>query len=571
MVIERLIKEKPDGIVAKAYQLAKQAHNGQVRKDGTPFFSHPLATAENLAKWHLDEASLAAGLLHDVVEDTGITLQDIKRDFGTEVAFLVDGVTKLKRLKYQESPAMTAIENMRKLIFALSEDLRVIFIKLADRLHNMRTLDALSKEKQKRIALETSEVYAPIAYRLGMQNLSGELQDLSFPFLFPKENKWLRDHIQELYLEREGYLKRVTPLVKKALHAHGIHPLAIDFRAKRYSSLYQKLTRHNMDVNKIYDLVALRIIVENVRDCYGVLGAIHEMWPPLPGRIKDYIAMPKPNGYRSIHTTVIGPDKKYIEIQIRTHAMHEENEHGIAAHWLYEQYKIPGLHHEKASRLTKELKWVQQLKRWQEKYQDMEAQENSEDFLDAMKVDFFKDRIFVITPKGDVVDLPAGSTPIDFAYYIHSDIGNTCVAAKVNDKFVSLNHELRSGDLIEILIQKNKKPSEDWLQFVKTIHAKEHIKAALRAKDARLRDKHKATKVEVRIVTQNRLGLLRDISGIIARSHFHIISMNTTKQSTIKFPIMRIECEIEDTKKIERLMLKLKALREVQEVSYKII
>jgi GTP diphosphokinase / guanosine-3',5'-bis(diphosphate) 3'-diphosphatase len=570
--VEALIKNKPESVVAHAYRVAKAAHAGQLRQDGTPYFSHVLGTAENLTKWQLDEASIAAGLLHDMLEDTPTTLEELKAQFGAEIAFLVDGVTKLKRLRYRDPHANVAVENMRKLVFALSQDLRVILIKLADRLHNMRTLASLPKEKQKRIALETSEVYAPIAYRLGMQNLSGELQDLSFPYLFPKENKWLHDQVKEVYVERETYLKKSRPNVKKALHAHGIHPLAIDLRAKRYSSLYHKLVRHNMDITKIYDLVAMRIIVENVRDCYGALGAIHEMWPPLPGRIKDYIAMPKPNGYRSLHTTVIGPDQKFIEIQIRTHAMHEENENGVAAHWLYEQYKIPGMHQEKSPQnLTKELKWIQQLKRWQEKYQDSGTGEASEDFLEAMKVDFFKDRIFAITPHGDVMDLPAGSTPIDFAYHIHTEIGNTCVAAKVNDQFVSLNHELRSGDLVEILTQKNKKPSEDWLQFVKTGVAKEHIRAALREKDQRLTSRRGPSKVEFRMVIQNRLGLLRDISGVIARSHFHITSMNTTKQSSVKFPIIRIDCELEDVKKINRLILKLKTLKEVHEISYRIL
>lgn len=555
--------------MAKARAYAKKAHEGQKRRNGEPHFNHVLATAENLAKWHLDETSIAAGFLHDVIEDTSVSLDQLKKDFGAEISFLVDGVTKLKKLKYQEEASgKTAVENMRKLIFALSEDLRVIFIKLADRLHNMQTLDALPKDKQKRIAAETNEVYAPIAYRLGMQNLSGELQDLAFPFIHPQENKWLKGQVKEMYGEREEYLRHIKPHIMKALHASGIHPLAIDFRAKRYSSLYYKLVRHNMDIGKIYDLVALRIIVETLRDCYGALGAIHEMWPPLPGRIKDYIAMPKPNGYRSLHTTVIGPDKKYIEIQIRTHAMHEENENGIAAHWLYEQFKIPGMNAEKTPRnLAKEVKWVQQLRRWQEKYQDIN--EHYEDFLESMKVDFFKDRIFVVTPRGDVVDLPVGSTPIDFAYHIHSEIGNACVAAKVNDQFVSLNHVLSSGDLVEVITQKNKKPSEDWLLFVKTADAREHIRASLRRKRKDSQLKRLPSRIEIRIVANNRIGLLRDISGVIAKSHFHITSMNTTKQTTGKFPIFKIECEIEEAKKIDRLMMKLKNLKEVQEVSYK--
>src|SRR3989344_3276709 len=568
MTVAELARNNPGGLIGKAFSFAEKAHKGQKRKSGEPYFNHLTATADTLSSWHLDDATIAAGLLHDAVEDTPVTREELRERFGEEIDFLVDGVTKLSHLKYRG--AQEKVENLRKLIFALSQDLRVIFVKLADRLHNMQTLSAVPREKQKRIALETNDIYAPIAYRLGMQNLSGELQDLSFPYLYPQESKWLYDNVRERYKEREEYLENIKPLLGRALEAHHLKAYTIDFRAKRYSSLYYKLVRHNMDIERIYDLVAMRVIVETVQDCYAALGAIHELWPPLPGRIKDYIAMPKPNGYRSLHTTIIGPDGKFVEIQIRTRAMHEEDENGIAAHWLYEQYKKSGLRPDRPTKkLAEEVRWVQQLRTWQEKYAG--EGEAHDEFLEAMKIDFFKDRIFGITPKGDVIDLPVGSTPIDFAYHIHSEVGNACVAAKVNDQFVSLDYELHSGDLVEMLTQKNKKPSEDWLSFVKTTVARDHIKVALREKDDRLRAKRIPTKVEFKVAVQNRLGLLRDISAIIAKSHFHIGSINTTKQSTAKFPIMRIECELHEKDKIERLILKLKELKEVREISYRVL
>ncbi len=568
MTLKEKLKNEPEGLVARAYGLAQEAHAGQKRKTGEPYFNHPKAVGETLLEWQLDDASVAAGILHDVAEDTALGLTEIKSKFGEEISFLVDGVTKLGRIKYRgsEPDDTSKAENLRKMFLALSEDLRVVFIKLADRLHNMRTLQALPKEKQERIARETDEIYAPIAYRLGMQNLSGTLHDLAFPYLHPEEDKWLKKTVRDAYAEREKYLARLRPKLAAALKASGITPKAIDFRAKRYSSLYHKLQRYNMDISKIYDLVAMRIIVDTVQECYTVLGIIHHLWPPLPGRIKDYIAMPKPNGYRSLHTTVIGPDEKYVEIQVRTQKMHEENENGIAAHWLYEQNKRAG-HSARSTwrRVLEDLKWVQQLRRWQEKYTDV----NSEEFLQSMKVDFFKDRIFVITPKGDVIDLPYGATPVDFAYHIHSEVGDECVGARVNDEFVPLNHTLKSGDLVQILLQKSKHPSEDWLKFVKTSLAKDHIRTALREKDRRLRTSAPPTRVEIRIVAKRRMGLLKDISVAINQSHFSIASMNTVDQGN--FPAIKVQCDTTDKKKIEKLVLKLKHLPDVREVSYQLV
>lgn len=463
-------------LMRRAFILAKTAHAGQKRRSGEAYFDHACETAMKLIEWRLDPPTIIAGLLHDVAEDTSFTLERIKSDFGEEIAFLVEGVTKLGLVKYRGVKAQA--ENLRKMVLALSQDLRVVLIKLADRLHNMKTLSVLPPQKQKRIALETSDIYAPLAYRLGMQNLAGELEDLAFPYLYPEEYKWLVEHVQERYEERVRYLEKVKPILEEALAKNNIKVVAIDYRAKRYSSLYKKLKRYDMNLEQIYDLVAKRIIIETVRDCYAALGVIHQMWPPLPGRIKDYIALPKPNGYQSIHTTVFCLDNKPTEFQIRTLKMHEEAENGIAAHWVYEREKEDSDYLEKKPIFAdkKELAWVRQLREWQEAFPD------SEDFLDSLKIDFFRDRIFVITPKGKVIDLPAGSTPVDFAYQIHSQIGDECCGAKVNNRIVPLDYELQQGDVVEILVQKSKKPSESWLKSVKTETAKKRIRSVLRGR-----------------------------------------------------------------------------------------
>ncbi len=565
MSVKELAKSNPQSPIGRAYAFALKAHAKQKRENGEPYFNHVLATAEILQNWRLDESTIAAGLLHDTVEDTGVPLEKIKADFGEEVAFLVNGVTKLGRIKYRG--AKNRLENMRKMVLALSQDLRVVFIKLADRLHNMQTLSALPPVKQKRIALETEEIYAPLAYRLGMQNLAGELHDLAFPYLLPKEERWLNEIALEHYESRKKYLEKIKPILEETLRKNSIKPITIDFRAKRRSSLYQKLLRHGMDMEKIYDLVAMRIVLETIPECYAVLGLIHEQWPPLPGRIKDYVAMPKPNSYRSLHTTVIGPENKIIEIQIRTKAMHEENEYGIAAHWLYEQ-KRKGEDKISPKKLTEEIHWVQQLKDWLEKYHSKE--EKPEEFLQAMKIDFFKDRIFAITPKGDVIDLPAGATPIDFAYHVHSEVGNSCAGAKVNGAIVPLSHVLRSGDVVEILIQKNKKPSEDWLKFVKTTMARDHIKSAFREKGDFVKRAKAPTKTEFKIVVEDRVGLIKDISSAIAHSHINILNFNAQHQSGSRFPTDKVEVATTDKQKIEKLILKLKSIKGVRQISYKL-
>jgi len=571
------LKQSPTGLVAKAYAFAEKTHRPQKRKSGEPYFQHPLATAEILTQWHMDAATVAAGLLHDTVEDTGIPLDTIKKEFGDEVAFLVDGVTKLGRLKYRgvESRA----ENMRKMILALSQDLRVVFIKLADRLHNMHTLDALPPAKQKRIALETSEIYAPLAYRLGMFNVSGELQDLAFSYLSPKEYEWLRETTEEQYAKRLAYLESIKPEVEALLKKHDIDHFKIDFRAKRYSSLYKKLLKYNMDLGKIYDLVAMRIIVATIPECYAVLGVIHEAWPPVPGRIKDYIALPKPNAYRSLHTTVIGPGEKIMEFQIRTQEMHDASEHGVAAHWLYKERdkKFTG------EKLANEIAWVRQLREWQERvFSENEganeaggnASDHAERFMEAMKVDFFRDRIFAITPRGEVIDLPAGATPIDFAYHIHSEVGDEASGARVNGTLVPLDHKLASGDMVEIIRQRGKKPSEDWLKFAKTTAARDKIRAALRAKGATgvfVAQWRKPTHCFLKIATEDRIGIIHDISTVIGQNHMNNLSFHADNPKGARFNSNQVEVASAEVPKIQKLVVKLKRIKGVREVSYKMV
>ena len=575
--VKNIAKQEPDSLIARAYVFAEKAHKGQLRKSGEPYFNHPLAAAEILHEWHLDDATIAAGLLHDTVEDTGVPLETIKKEFGDEVAFLVDGMTKLGTIKYRG--AENRAENLRKMVLALSQDLRVVLIKLADRLHNMQTLSALPPAKQKRIALETDEIYASLAYRLGMHNLSGELQDLAFPYLYPQEYRWLLSISKEQYEARLNYLEAIKPEVEKLLTDHGIAPKDIEIRAKRYSSLYKKLLKRDMDMGRIYDLVAMRVIVDTLPECYAALGVIHEAYPPLPRRMKDYIAMPKPNAYRSLHTTVIGPEGKTIEIQIRTQAMHDENEYGIAAHWLYKQRQAGGVVKggaggEKVSgqKLATELKWVQQLKNWQEQFSGQTT--DPEEFLRSMKIDFFQDRIFAVTPRGDVLDLPAGSTPIDFAYHVHSEIGNSAIGAKVNGVGVSLDHRLKSGDVVTIVTQKGKKPSESWLRFVKTTVAMDHIRLALRKK-AGSPVWAAASKVpsntELKIVVEDRVGLIKDISSVIAQARTAILSFHTESAKGGKMHINKVEIQTVDKKKIEKIMVKIKAVKGVREVSYRVV
>lgn len=549
---------KQSDLVRRAYDFAKQAHTGQKRKNGEPYFNHPLAAAESVAEWGLDEATVAAALLHDTVEDTGHTIVELKEKFGEDAAFLVDGVTKIGKVRYRGVEAK--VENLRKFILYLSQDIRVILVKLADRLNNMKTLYAVHPQKQKRIALETMEIYAPLAYRLGMQRLSGELEDLAFPYLYPQEHKWLIENVKERYEERERYSDRVKPILEQELRANEIPIIKIDSRAKRYTSLYKKLLRYDMNVDSIYDLVALRVIVPSVEDCYSALGIIHKTWPPLPHRFKDYVALPKTNGYRSLHTTVFGPENKITELQIKTQQMHDEAELGIAAHFAYQQSKDTKDYLRRSVALAdkKELAWIQQLRNWQKDFT------NPEEFVQSLKIDFFQDRILTLTPKGEVIDLPVGATPVDFAYQIHTDIGDQCAGAKVNGKIVQLDHHLKSGDMVEVMTQKNKLPSEAWLAFVHTGAARNHIRAALRKVDTAL-VRREPKSIEFKVITSERIGLLRDVSGAISRSHVHIRAINSN------LPILKISCDVLPKEKAEKLTEKIRKIPGVRAVEYRFV
>ncbi len=555
-----------NSLVQKAYKFAEVAHKDTKRLSGEPYINHCLAVAETVHDWHLDEASIATALLHDIVEDTPLTIKKIEKEFGEEVAFLVDGLTKLDTFKYPEKDPQ--VENLRKLIVSFSRDLRVIIIKLADRSHNMRTLEALPEEDQRRIALETEDIYAPLAYRLGMQRLSGELRDLAFPYLQPKEYEWLLKEVKEEYEERQNYADRkVKPAILKALAENNIKPIVVDSRAKRYSSLYKKLLRYDMDLSKIYDLVALRIVVNTVEECYTALGIIHKLWPPLPGRIKDYIARPKPNGYKSLHTTVFCIDNKITEFQIRTAEMHEEGELGIAAHWAYEQVKDSDRHKKNWTgvKTRKELLWVEQLRNWQKSFTDQK------EFVESLKVDFFKERIFVITPHNDVIDLPVGATPIDFAYRIHSDIGDSAVGAKINGRLVPLDYKLASGDVIEILTQKGKKPSEDWLRFIKTPLAKDQIKIALREKQKALKEKANEGYLEFKITNQDRPGYLKDVTKTFGDMKVNITYLHSLTDHRGALSTVIIRTAALTKSRLEQILVRLKKISGTKEVSYKLI
>ncbi|MEK7192264.1 MAG: RelA/SpoT family protein [Patescibacteria group bacterium] len=563
MNVKEIIQQDKYGLVARAYEFARKAHQNQKRKNGEPYFSHCLAAAESIAEWGLDHETIAAALLHDVVEDTSYNLDELQKEFGESVAFLVDGVTKIGKVRYRGIEAK--VENLRKFILYLSQDIRVILVKLADRLHNMKTLYAVHPQKQKRIALETMELYAPLAYRLGMQKLSGELEDLAFPYIYPEEYKWLITNVKERFEERERYANRVKPVLEEELRKNNIEAVRIDSRAKRYTSLYKKLLRYDMNVESIHDLVALRVIVPTIEICYAVLGIIHKTWPPLPHRFKDYIALPKSNGYRSLHTTVFGPENKITEIQIKTQQMHDEAENGIAAHFAYNQSKDTKSYLKKISSLAdkKELAWVQQLRNWQKNFT------NPEDFLQSLKIDFFQDRILALTPKGEVMDLPVGATPVDFAYQIHTEIGNHCSGAKINGKIATLDYQLKSGDMIEIITQKNKNPSESWLSFVRTGNARNHIRAALR-QGATTLIKKSPQYTEFKLAINDRAGLLNEISSLISRSHVNILTFNTQLASAGgKFPTIKIHCNPLPKEKAEKLLAKLKAIKEIKEISYK--
>ncbi len=458
--------EKDRMLVERAYEIAQKAHAGQTRLSGEPYFVHVYETAKKLAEIGMDAPTVAAGFLHDSVEDKLISEETILKDFGEEVLFLVRGVTKLGKLRYQGLERH--VESLRKLFIATAQDVRVLVIRLADRLHNVKTLGGhTSEEKRKRIAVETLEVFVPLADRLGMGHIRGELEDAAFQYAFPKEYTEVYDLLKRRKALDEGYIKKVHHSLQKKLAEAGIKTVRMEERVKHMYSLFQKLARKKGDSDKIYDIVALRLIVSTVADCYAALGVIHNAWRPLPGRIKDYIAVPKPNGYKSLHTTIFTGDGGIAEIQIRTPEMHDESEFGITSHLTYK-----GIGHKKQSgMIEKDLPWINQILDWQRGVSE------SKEFLSTLKMDFFSNRVFAFTPKGDVINLPEGSSVVDFAYAIHTDIGNRMAGAKVNKKMVSLDTKLRNGDIVEILTRKDAKPSGKWLAFARTTLARKHIRA----------------------------------------------------------------------------------------------
>ncbi|NCC80652.1 MAG: bifunctional (p)ppGpp synthetase/guanosine-3',5'-bis(diphosphate) 3'-pyrophosphohydrolase [Clostridia bacterium] len=463
---EKIINKHPDyniEIIEKAYNFASKFHEGQIRKSGEPYIIHPLSVAEILVELGLDEITITAALLHDIVEDTDVTLGEIKAIFGDEVASLVDGVTKLSRIEYV-SKEERQVENYRKMFLAMANDIRVVIIKLADRLHNMRTLKYQSFWKQRETAKETLEIYAPLAHRLGISKVKWELEDLCLRYLYPDKYYNLVEQIQMKREERIEYINELITVLSDELEQADIK-VDISGRPKHFYSIYKKMEDKGKELSEIYDLIAVRIICDSVRDCYGILGIIHTLWKPIPGRFKDYIAMPKPNMYQSLHTTVIGKTGVPIEIQIRTWDMHFTAEYGIAAHWLYKEKN------KNQEGKSHELAWLENIKEMQNEFQD------SKEFVETVKIDLFSDRVFVFSPKGDVFELPRGSNPIDFAYLVHTDVGHRCIGAKINGKIVPIDYKLKTGDIIEVMTSKQAHgPSRDWLNIVQTSQAKNRIR-----------------------------------------------------------------------------------------------
>lgn len=512
-VIEVLGRHYPAAdadLVRRAYVFSAAAHRGQTRRNGEPYLVHPLEVSYIVAELRLDAASVAAALLHDTVEDTVATVGDIRAQFGDDVGFLVDGVTKLEKLNFN-SAEEAAAENFRKMLIAMSRDLRVILVKLADRLHNMRTLAHLPPEKQRRIAKETLDIFAPLANRLGINWMKTELEDLCFKYLYPEEYRELAELIKKTRREREQYIERVIHNLDAELKKHGVIA-EISGRPKHLWSIRQKMKVSGQGFDNLFDILAFRIITNRLSECYEALGVVHSIWKPVPGRFKDYIALPKPNGYQSLHTSVMGPESERIEIQIRTAEMHQLAELGVAAHWAYKegQYGLTG------KDASDKFAWLRQLLEWHRDLQD------PTEFMETVKVDLFADEVYVFTPKGEVKAFPRGATPLDFAYSVHTDLGHECTGARVNGMIVPLRYELQNGDMVEIIRTAGSKPGRDWLQITKTGRAKAKIRAWLRqeARDRMLRIGEELLEKELRKYG-SALGKLRKAGKLLEAAQRH--------------------------------------------------
>jgi guanosine-3',5'-bis(diphosphate) 3'-pyrophosphohydrolase len=455
-------------LIRKAYHYSEWAHRDQARKSGDPYFIHPASVAEIIAELRLDTASVCAGLLHDTLEDTIATKEELSREFGGEIAELVDGVTKLGKINFISKEDRQA-ESFRKMVVAMAQDIRVLLVKLCDRLDNMRTLQHMKPEAQERIARETMEIYAPLANRLGIQRIKSELEDLSFLYIDPDAYRDIVSRMAKSKKERERYIEGVCKTISARLAETGF-AADVEGRAKHVYSVYRKISAQQCEVEQVYDIIAFRICVESVADCYAALGVIHSKWTPVPGRFKDYIALPKPNMYQSLHTAVIGPGRQRIEIQIRTHDMNRVAEHGVAAHWKYKERISGGVDPRDAAKFT----WLRELADYQRHLKD------PAEFLESVKIDLFPDEIYVFTPKGDVRMFPRGSTPIDFAYSIHTDVGNRCSGARANGQIVPLRYRMRNGDVIEVMTAPHQQPSKDWLDFTATTRARNRVRSYLR-------------------------------------------------------------------------------------------
>jgi guanosine-3',5'-bis(diphosphate) 3'-pyrophosphohydrolase len=471
-IITALTQYHPDadvGFIQRAYMYSAKVHAGQVRKSGEPYLVHPLEVSFLLTALKLDEASIATGLLHDTVEDTLATCEELQQIFGAEVAALVDGVTKLSQIRFDNDEHKQA-ENFRKMLVAMAKDIRVILVKLADRLHNMRTLEHLPASKQRRIAQETMDIYAPLANRLGIFWIRSELEDASFRYLQPTEYAKLKQQVEQLTAQREQYVSKVISLLSQELAGAGMQ-CVVSGRPKHLYAIHRKMAVRQLEFEQIHDAIAFRVLVDTVGQCYEALGHVHTLWHPIPGRFKDYIAMPKANQYQSLHTSVVGPGGERIEVQIRTHEMHSVAEEGIAAHWEYKEKKKLG------DKNKQQFAWLRQLLEWQQDLKD------PNEFLDTVKFDLFADEVFVFTPRGEVISLKKGSTPVDFAFSIHSEIGTHCAGAKVNGRMVPLRHVLRNGDMVEIITHAHQRPSKDWLSFVRTGKARSKIRALIQSEE----------------------------------------------------------------------------------------